>query len=311
MSFFSNLNYSLKMQIRNPTRKISQKMLVVSGAPNVHILNTDDLINTNPPKVQFDAKYLFGFLNSGESGDWLCTPGPKGLLVVGPKRNWIPGKEGGVRKQFDLWDIPKRKKIRSIDTVTKDSVWSSPQTPSKIHPDGKLMAIYQEGQIEVWNILTGKVQSYYKGGQNGISFNKNGSLLAGLGKDTVSIWDITTGEKLYEMGNNGWGRNGIELSPDGSMVALTLGGIQIRETKTGDVLHISAGHSPMIFSPDGTLLAYGNGHQIIIQNVSSGEILYELKGLKTYPTSLLFGDDGKTLISGDKSGLVRIWKKPD
>ena len=62
------------------------------------------------------------------------------------------------------------------------------------------------------------------------------------------------------------------------------------------------------FSQDGKFIATGGlDSKIFIWNASNGEVIRELKGLKSFPLSLKFSQDDKYLISGGKDKNVTIW----
>ena len=64
-------------------------------------------------------------------------------------------------------------------------------------------------------------------------------------------------------------------------------------------------------SPDGTLLAYSQGKNIIVRSIEEPGKGYVFQGHKTLTTVARFSPDGTMVASGDDSGWLRVWKWTD
>ena len=74
--------------------------------------------------------------------------------------------------------------------------------------------------------------------------------------------------------------------------------------------HRSHGSVSVAFSPDGTSLAAGTGHEMhkIQQwNVNTGEFLGPLNGHMGDPNSVTYSPDGSSLASGSKDKKIKLW----
>ena len=139
-------------------------------------------------------------------------------------------------------------------------------------PDGEQLASSaKDGNIQLWNISTGRVLRTFKGDPfypKAIAFSSDGRRLVSASKDqNVRLRDVTTGEILQLFKAMPWEYNymneggcAVAISPDGKLLASACGNksVQIWDTTTGKILesletfgsHILTLH----FSQDGPYL---------------------------------------------------------
>lgn len=302
------------------------------------------LINLASPK---DHSEDIQSVYASNFDEWVKkTLGYKGQLCIGPTSSRA---SGGRKIHFEFWDIFTKKMIRTLDQIIIGSLEGPDKQRVSISNNGKWIAFNGGGDVRVWNLTTGEERYVFEGMyRDGFTFDGKGNRLAGFynRSQSASVWDLETGKEILKIENihfdasPKYGKgNGILFSPDGSMIALAYTGnrgisastysgvgrgwskhIEIREIESGKIIHRLPGNTPMAFSPDGSLFAYGfilplnrwgHGPNIRIWDVTSGDVRYELKGHKRRPSSIIFGKEGKTIISGGWDGFVRIWKKPD
>ena len=145
-----------------------------------------------------------------------------------------------------------------------------------------------DGVVKVWNVTKGVCETTIKQKRKlaRLVFSPDGQHLAGscLREALVYLWNPYTGEEIAEFKES----NSRYPSPR----------------------HVI----PVIFSPDGLLLAYANPdetHQacdrISVWHVNTGECIAHLRGHTAKVYALSFSPNGRLLASGDIKGTLREW----
>ncbi len=145
-----------------------------------------------------------------------------------------------------------------------------------------------DGAVKVWNVTKGVCETTLKQERKlaRLVFSPDGQHLAGtcLREALVYLWNPYTGEEIVEFKD----RNSRYPSP--------------RRVR------------PVIFSPDGLLLAYANPDEtqqacdrISVRHVNTGECIAHLRGHTAKVYALSFSPNGRLLASGDMKGALREW----
>jgi WD40 repeat protein len=170
-----------------------------------------------------------------------------------------------------------------------------------------------------------------------ISIGSDGKqLLSGDDKGTAILWNGADGTEVRRFQSPGWLR-AVALSADGRLAVTceyapryagfanaikiwdaASGAVKFdlgKDLKRGDRV---AGMAAAAFSPDGKILALGQGGEIeggngkvVLVDPESGKKLQELGGHQYGITTLAFSPDGKILASGGRDTMVRLWSMPD
>ena len=156
-------------------------------------------------------------------------------------------------------------------------------------PDGKTIASgggHIEGLglgIELLDIKTGKGLKVFGGPYATLSvcFSPDGRTVASSGDEwdsNIRLWDVQTGELIKTLKK----RTGFE------------------DFEGRDV-------NSVVFSPNGKMIASGNGHETIrLWNANSGEFIKYLVGHTESVNSVEFSPNGKMLISAGAEGVC-LW----
>ncbi|HVC93561.1 MAG TPA: WD40 repeat domain-containing protein [Pirellulales bacterium] len=204
-------------------------------------------------------------------------------------------------------------------------------------PDGSLLASTAANDdvgVAFWDANTGALvrrlpvarANVHAGGP--FAFSPNGEKsVTGDGAGTVQLWDLATGQELLQLAAHDGERGGVTsvaFSPDGKRFASAGGDGVVRiwtaegeatfsvEAQPGPLVGVGfAGGpppggviAPLVFSPDGKLLAAGAA-KILIWNVETGELTMAIDGGPAKLVSLCFTPDGAQLISGGTREVPR------
>ncbi len=147
-----------------------------------------------------------------------------------------------------------------------------------------------------------------------LAFTPDGKTLVSQGVDGLRIWQAATGKQFRRVGNGSVGPGMIDVSADGSLVAVLLPGseeyVGLMEVATGQILQRFSKRQvrSVCFSPDGKLLAtLGYHSEIDLWDSATGRALGTLKGHQDQIWSVAFSADGKTLVSAGDDRTIRFW----
>lgn len=171
------------------------------------------------------------------------------------------------------------KGVRLTDLVkgTADVVvpTTGPISALSLSPDGKLLAVGSDDEIEIWKVGDKAVVNTISAGQKitAVAIDSAGRLVAAAREDrSIGVWDAKTGALQAEL------------------------------RKHENVVNALA------FSPDGNILASGGDDRTaILWDIPSGKSKRTLKGHDMTVTSLAFSPDGRLLASGSGNAAVVLW----
>jgi WD40 repeat protein len=211
----------------------------------------------------------------------------------------------GGDNEMRLWDVPAGRLARVCRGDEGDRFFYV-----CFSPQGKRVAAAGCEVGCVWEREGGKrlSRSEREEGHLTLAFTPDGKDLAPVGLDRAAVLWQAAGESLR--------RDAITcvtVSSDGKTVACgdQLGGVWLWEAATGKPIRhdrrAERAINALAFSPDGKVLAAGNGGDIDLYEPVAGKRFASCRGHHQEVTSLCFAGDGKQLLSGSEDGTLRQW----
>jgi WD40 repeat protein len=159
---------------------------------------------------------------------------------------------------------------------------AGPISALALSPDGKLLVLGSDNEIELWKVGDKAPATTINAGQKitAVAIDASGRLLAAAREDrSIGVWDLKTGALQLELRKHEQVINALAFSPDGRMLAS--GGDDrsaiLWDIPSGKSKRTLKGHdftvTSLAFSPDGRLLATGSGNAaVVLWNVERGKL---------------------------------------
>lgn len=229
-----------------------------------------------------------------------------------------------------VWDLTSHSEV-----VSMPAHWYGVQTVA-FSPDSRLLAFGGGHKtaprdaenplgldVVVWDVTTNAQVASLSGAENsvtGLVFSKDGKTLFSGGYSGVLIWEVSTSKLLARPFE---AASAIALSPDGSILAVgNVGKIVLwnvaNSSEIGTLLDDGVSFfypTSVAFSPDGvTLVAAGkagfkgiDSARLTLWNLNSRSQVSSLTGHTGPVTSVSFGRDSQSLVSGGEDGKLFFW----
>ena len=186
-------------------------------------------------------------------------------------------------------------------------------------PNGKMIATGGADKlIRIWETSTGRLLKSLRGHDNEVTslvfLGDEGRLVSGGYDETLRLWDTNSGAEIGRLA----GQKGIiwdvAVSPDGKRLA-TIGEdsvVRLHQIETRSLIStidISRnGGMGVAFNPAEHRIAVADKNKkVFIHDSTSGRKILQLSDFAGDCTSIAFTRDGKTLVTGDLGGQVRMF----
>jgi WD40 repeat protein len=259
------------------------------------------------------------------AGRFLATTGPDRPIRLGASVEGAD-KQGSI---IHVWDVAHGNKDRllkpGVNPFASGPNWGRGPwlTVLALSPDGRRLALSGDGNVRVWDIVSGTELYHKSGSALSLLFSPDGKTLAvqqpeGGGGGIIHLWQSATGKEIGHVKGQGSTLPSVAFSPNGKRLASASGKqLCIWDVASGKALRsFPQGHkdtvAALVISPDGKRLSSsGSEGTIRIWDVAQGKELHRMflphrAGVADWATTLAFSPDGKTLAAGGNSG-IHLW----
>ncbi|WP_175478792.1 TIR domain-containing protein [Rubrimonas cliftonensis] len=217
-----------------------------------------------------------------------------------------------------LWDLATKREIAQLHGHT------GAVSCVMFSPDGVRLATgSHDGTARIWDIKKDydiTPQESHEGNVLSVAFSPDGSRLAtGSDDRTARLWDLASGREIARFEGHEADIKSVAFSPDGKRLATTgslegtarlwdlASGSEIARLESSEIDSVRL-LSCVVFSPDGALLAIGNGSgPVRLWDVVAEQDIAWVDHYTGKSASVAFSPDGARLAIACGGGEVELW----
>jgi hypothetical protein len=199
---------------------------------------------------------------------------------------------------------------------------ATPITALAVSPTVPLMAVSGHKQVALFNLTDRAPLAAFpfpEGDVFALRLSRDGEVLVaggGVGglSGKVVGFEVSTGNRLFEFGDESDAVLALDISPDGTLVALGGPGrsVKVFRVADGELAATLRKHTDWIFSiafsPDGLLLATGDRFgALMVWEAGTGKEFLTLRGHVGAVNDLAWSSDSNRLLSAGQDGTLRFW----
>lgn len=188
-----------------------------------------------------------------------------------------------------------------------------------ISPDRQmLISGSADRTVKIWQLSSGKLlQTFarHTASVHAVAISSSGKLVAsGSADQSIRLWEVKTGQLLGAFGQRTSPVLSLAMSPEDKMLVAgeANGTIKLWNLQTGQLLDSvqqQGSVQTIAFHPQGQSIASGSNGIIQIWHPTSRKLLSTLKAHDDNVSSLVFGADGSSLISGSHDQTIKLWQR--
>ena len=208
-------------------------------------------------------------------------------------------EDAGIR----LWDVTTGANVATLEGHTDGVDWVA------FSPDGTALVSRSWDQtVKLWDLATGTGTTILQE-WGSVAISPDGTLLAfGLLDGAIKLWDRATGTDAAAFEGHSGQVGYMAFSPDGTTLAsASENEIKLWDVATGRTTATLQGYAPLVFSPDGILLAFEllEGTIKLWDRTTETFVAIE-SGHGDWVHSMAFSSDGQVLVSWGGNTLM-LW----
>lgn len=246
------------------------------------------------------------------------SPGATLLAVSSPGEEAIHVVDLQTRKDVCP---PLKMPAAALDRI-RDYIHYGGKMNLKFSPDGKILVLRCHNELfYLWKWQTDrnpKELQLLTNDNYQILFTPDGKYIVTSSYKNCEThwWDVNTGKKIFSLSDkdNPY-LEVLAISPDGRWIISTKGheGLKVIDSETRKIVREIAIYSPwpMIFSPDGHVLAFEKGEKrnsnVDLVEFISGETIATYKGQHSGISALQFSPDSRAFYSGAGDSTILKW----